>query len=88
LENIATDRDGIRLALNDGGAREGNLFVYSPRRLQMGEVRGCAVTGLADLGNSIWKISIAERKKTGLQIVHLEIGDVPHVSRFHEHGCV
>ena len=71
IENIASRPGEIVMELNDGGAREGALFIHSRKPLKFVEAEGCSVQGVVPVGESIWKVSIASRSGKTIQRIHL-----------------
>jgi len=62
-----------QIELTDAGAREGDLFVYSRLPLVLKAATGCAVTGVTQAGEYMWRISLAERQRGALQRVDLTV---------------
>jgi hypothetical protein len=72
VENIASRPGEIVIALNDGGAREGAVFIYSTKPLKLAKAEGCSVKEVFAAEESIWKISIHARRSNSLQRIHLK----------------
>lgn len=66
-------RDAVAIELTDAGARDGDLFVYSRFPLVLNSAAGCAVTGIAQAGEYMWRISLAERRRGAAQRVELNV---------------
>jgi alpha-galactosidase len=72
IENIASRPGEIVIELNDGGAREGAMFIHSRKPLKLVKAEGCSVQGIVSGGESIWKLPIASRTGKPIQRIHLK----------------
>ena len=73
IKRITSTSDLWQVDLTDAGAREGDLFVYSRLPLMLKAACGCAVTGVTQAGEYMWRISLAERQRGALQRVELTV---------------
>jgi hypothetical protein len=62
IQRVVSSRGSMAIGLTDAGARDGDLFVYSRFPLLLRSATGCAVTGVAQAGENVWRISLAERQ--------------------------
>jgi signal transduction histidine kinase len=70
---VTSGRGAMQIDLTDAGAREGYLFVYSRLPLVLDAASGCAVTGIAQAGEYVWRIDIAGRQRGVPQRVALNV---------------
>ena len=63
IQHVMSTRGSMAIELTDAGAREGDLFVYSRLPLLLKSAIGCAVTGVTQAGENVWRISLAERQR-------------------------
>ena len=73
IRNVTSGRGMMLLELTDAGAREGDLFIYSRLPLVLKSAGGCAVTGIAQAGEFVWRISIADRQRGMPQRIELNV---------------
>lgn len=62
IKGFQPGRDDLEIDLADVGARQGNLYVYSPLALSRKSAVGCTVDLVEQVAEDIWKISIANRQ--------------------------
>ena len=72
LASVESTRSGIRIALTDAGAREGNLFVYSERPLILSAASGCSAQVFPGK-SSVWRIALKGRERGKLNEVRLGV---------------
>jgi len=63
IQRVTSGRGSMAIELTDAGARDGDLFVYSRLPLLLKSATGCAVTGVTQAGENVWRISLAERQR-------------------------
>ena len=63
IQRVMSSRGTMAIELTDAGARDGDLFVYSRLPLLLKSAIGCAVTGVTQAGENVWRISLAERQR-------------------------
>ena len=73
IKQVASSRDAMRIELTDAGARAGDLFVYSHWPLVFKSAVGCAVSDVVNVGENVWRISLADRQREMPQRVELAI---------------
>ena len=73
FKNVNSTSTGIEIELTDAGAREGDLFLYSPKPLVVKLATGCAVNSVEAAGENIWKIHLEGRESGKPQKVSLSI---------------
>jgi signal transduction histidine kinase len=73
IRRVVSGRAALRLDLTDAGARSGDLFVYSRWPLVLDAASGCVVTGIAQAGEYVWRIGLAERQRGVAQRVALKV---------------
>ncbi|MBP1989837.1 glycoside hydrolase family 36 protein [Paenibacillus eucommiae] len=71
IANITTAEHDLVIHLNDGGASDGKLFVYSTKPLVLHQAEACAVAGIEKANEAVWSIQIAERQKGKNQVIHI-----------------
>lgn len=62
---------GIKIELTDAGARDGELFIHSKRRLVAGQTSDCAIAEVAPAGENVWKVKIQGRQSHKTQSISL-----------------
>lgn len=73
IRQVASSRDAMRIELTDAGARAGDLFVYSRWPLVFKSAAGCAVSDVVKAGESVWRISLADRQRGVAQRLELAV---------------
>ncbi len=73
IQRVVSERGALRLDLTDAGARSGDLFVYSRWPLVLDAASGCVVTGIAQAGEYVWRIGLAERQRGVAQRVAFKV---------------
>ncbi len=73
IKQVTSGRGAMQIDLTDAGAREGSVFVYSRLPLVLDAARGCQVTGIAQAGEYVWRIDIADRQRGAPQRVALNV---------------
>jgi signal transduction histidine kinase len=62
IRRFQPGRNDLEIELTDAGAREGELFVYSPLDLFKKSTVGCTVELVERVGENVWKIGVADRQ--------------------------
>jgi len=62
FKHVRSSRGALQIELTDAGARDGDLFVYCHWPLLLKTATGCAVAGIAQAGENVWRISLAGRQ--------------------------
>lgn len=62
IERITSLQSGMEIELNDAGARDGDLFVYSRLTPVLKSATGCNVGKIAYAGENVWRISVNNRR--------------------------
>lgn len=75
IKNVHTTPTGIEIELTDAGAREGDLFVYSPKALTAKSATGCTVKSVEAAGENVWKIHLEGRAINTPQTISLTIAN-------------
>ena len=73
IKRVTSLRSAMQIELTDAGAREGDLFVYSPFRPVVGEAVGCVVEGIKAAGENVWQLSLRDRRYGEVQRIELGI---------------
>ena len=73
IERVASKRGSMAIELTDAGARDGDLFIYSSLPLLLKSATGCAVTGVSQAGENVWRISLSERQRGAPQRLDLTV---------------
>ena len=73
IKRVTSLRSAMQIELTDAGAREGDLFVYSPFRPTVGEAVGCVVDGIKAAGENVWQLSLRDRGYGAVQRIELGI---------------
>ncbi len=73
ISRVTSLRSAMQIELTDSGAREGDLFVYSPYKPVVNEAVGFAVDGIRAGGENVWQLSLRGRKSGELQRIELGI---------------
>jgi hypothetical protein len=63
IDSIYTARDMLTIKLTDAGARNGNLYFFSSKKLHLHSSHGIGNVQIVSLGNNIYKIMLHERKR-------------------------
>ena len=63
----------MQIELTDAGARDGDLFIYSPFRPVVNEAAGCIVEGIKAGGENVWQLSLRARRFGEPQRIELGI---------------
>jgi hypothetical protein len=77
IADVASTTTACNIVLTDAGAREGNLFVWSARALSLVGASGCTVAEVSLLEgteNTVWRVSIRERRGGEQQVIRLGVG--------------
>lgn len=61
IERVTSLQGGMEIELNDAGARDGNLFVYSRLPPVLKTATGCTVETIAYAGENVWRIALSKR---------------------------
>jgi signal transduction histidine kinase len=73
IKRVTSLRSAMQIELTDAGARDGDLFVYSPFRPVVGEAVGCVVEGIKAAGENVWQLSLRGRRHGEVQRIELGI---------------
>lgn len=73
IKRVTSLNSAMQIELTDAGAREGDLFIYSPLRPVVNEAIGCVVEGFKAAGENVWQLSLRDRKHGALQRIELGI---------------
>jgi signal transduction histidine kinase len=65
VERVTSLQGGMEIELNDAGARDGDLFVYSRLTPVLKSATGCEVGKIAYAGENVWRITL-EKRRAGL----------------------
>ncbi len=74
IDNLRVSSEKIEIDLTDAGAQEGSLTFHSAKALAAGGSEGCTIVGVEDLGEDLWKVSLAGRTWGDDQSVTLRVG--------------
>jgi hypothetical protein len=75
IKNVNASPTGIDIELTDAGAREGDLFVYSPKALAAKSATGCTVKSVEAAGENVWKIHLEGRVSRNPQKISFSIAN-------------
>jgi hypothetical protein len=75
IKNINATPTGIDIELTDAGAREGDLFLYSPKPLAAKTATGCTVKSVEAAGENVWKIHLEGRASSKPQKVGVSVAN-------------
>jgi hypothetical protein len=75
IKNVNSTPTSVDIELTDAGAREGDLFVYSPKALAAKSATGCTVKSVEAAGENVWKIHLEGRAINTPQTVRLSIAN-------------
>ena len=73
FKNVSSTPGAISIELTDAGARDGDIFLYSPKPLGSKSATGCVVKSVESVGENIWKIHIEHRESGKPQKIELEV---------------
>ncbi len=73
IKRVTALHSAMQIELTDAGARDGDLFVYSPFRPVVGEAVGCVVEGIKAAGENVWQLSLRDRRHGEVQRIELGI---------------
>ncbi|MEI6646363.1 MAG: ATP-binding protein [bacterium] len=73
IKRVTSLRSAMQIELTDAGAREGDLFIYSPFRPVVNEAIGCIAEGFKAAGENVWQLSLRNRKPGAVQRIELGI---------------
>ena len=73
IQRVTSRRGFMAIELTDAGARDGDLFIYSSLPLLLKSAIGCAVTGVSQAGENVWRISLTERQRGAPQRLDLTV---------------
>ncbi|MCD9021907.1 glycoside hydrolase family 36 protein [Cohnella silvisoli] len=71
ISGITSTNHTLDILLNDGGASDGKLFVYSKQPLVLQSAEGCTVEGIKEVEEFVWSIHLASRQRGRNQACHL-----------------
>ena len=67
IDSIYTTRDKIIIKLTDAGARNGNLYIHSAKKMKLESSHGIGSVQIVSLENKLYKIVLKERKRNAEQ---------------------
>jgi signal transduction histidine kinase len=73
IKDVVSKHGSMEIALTDAGARSGDLFVYSHFPLVVDNSHGCEVLGIAQAGEFVWRVSLADRLRGMPQKIELKV---------------
>lgn len=76
FERVTALHGAMEIQLTDAGSRTGDLFIQCASRPLLRSASGCKVSEIANVGDSIWRISIADRQSGAVQRFELGV-EVP-----------
>ena len=66
---IVTNNNDMKIYLNDSGAKDGSIYIYSERGFEVNKEYGLKVHRIEHIGNGIWKVTIIDRVKEHEQFI-------------------
>lgn len=73
IKRVTSLHSAMQIELTDAGARDGDLFIYSPFRPVVNEAVGCIVEGIKAGGENVWQLSLRARRLGETQRIELGI---------------
>ena len=73
IKRVTSLHSAMQIELSDAGARDGDLFIYSPFRPVVNEAIGCVVDGIKAGGENVWQLSLRARRFGETQRIELGI---------------
>jgi len=73
IKRVTSLHSAMQIELTDAGAREGDLFIYSPFRPELNEATGCVVEGIKAGGENVWQLTLRARRLGEIQRIELAI---------------
>ncbi len=73
IQRVTSLQGGMEIELNDAGAREGDLFVYSRLTPVLKSATGCKVDKIEYAGENVWRIAVQDRRSGVPQRVEMSI---------------
>jgi len=73
IRSVTAKRSSFSLELGDAGARDGDLFLYSPMQPVLAAAAGCTVSGITSAGENVWRVSLHDRVPGAPQRIDLDI---------------
>jgi hypothetical protein len=73
IDNLRATPSGLRIDLNDAGARQGSLIFYSERALKLVDSKNCEVASVDNLGGNLWRVNVSGRKWGAVQWIELKL---------------
>ena len=73
IKRVTSLHSAMQIELTDAGARDGDLFIYSPFRPMVNEATGCVVEGIKAGGENVWQLSLRARRFGETQRIELAI---------------
>lgn len=70
---VESTRSSLSIQLTDAGARDGDLYLYSPMQPLLASAVGCNVSGITSAGENVWRVSLHERKPGAVQRIEMTI---------------
>lgn len=71
IKNVESSADGMTVTLTDAGAREGKLFIHSPRPLALSSVQGCEAS-VAPVGKNLYCVTLSGRQRSTPNIIRIK----------------
>lgn len=78
IKQVTASRLGLQIELTDAGAREGDLYIYSPYQPVVHLAEGCVVSGIGSAGENVWRIGLQGRQHGKAQRIKLSLQLPPH----------
>lgn len=73
VKDVRSEPGDIRIDLNDAGARDGDLFLFSEKPLRVENARGCEIESVSSPAPNIHKVRILKRQPGQEQSIHLKV---------------
>lgn len=73
IHRVTSLQGGMEIELNDAGARDGDLFIYSKMTPVLKSASGCHVEKIAYAGENVWRVEVMNRQHGMLQRLEMSI---------------
>lgn len=73
IREFSATRSQCSIGLNDAGAREGAIFLYSRWQPMLASASGCKISGITSAGENVWCVSLYDRQLGQSQNIDLTI---------------
>ena len=77
IQQVESASNSISITLNDAGARDGDLFVFSRSPLKVTRAQGCKVAGIVAAGVDVWKVGVCDRQHGIPQTITMAAAELP-----------